>query len=324
MSEEIQKAEVIPASSIHFPRPVAGEGASVAAVQIESERAIAEAQGQLVLAKRFPRDMNAAYRELLEACANRALAEAAFYSVPNRGQGPSIRLAEEIARVYGNFEYGHRELSRTDDRSEVEVYAWDKEKNNRSVRHITVMHTRDTKEGQKKLRDQKDIDDKIANVAAKQMRGRILALVPKWFSEAAQDACRKTLSGKSDKTVEQRVRDMVAAFQKWGVTIPLIEERIGHKLDAATTDDLIDLTAVYNSLKEGARVGDYFGASAAEDPAPKPANSLKDKLAAKKAETEKRSPGRPPKAAPAAPEAAPETEPEQDDFLPADEGDVTV
>lgn len=289
MSEETT-VEVVPKPEAHpsFSRPVAGEGANAGVVQIESERAIAEAQGQLVLAKRFPRDMKGAYADLMEACRHRSLAEAAFYSVPNRGEGPSIRLAEEIARVYGNFEYGHRELSRTDDRSEVEVYAWDKEKNNRSVRHITVMHTRDTRDGQKKLRDQKDIDDKIANVAAKQMRGRILALVPKWFSEAAQEECRKTLRGATDEPLEHRIRKMVDAFRKYGVQIPLIEERLGHKLDAATADDLIDLTGVYNALKEGARVSEYFGAhvTSGEEPAPttpKGVSGLKAKLAAKKA-----------------------------------------
>lgn len=317
MSEEIQKAA--PAAVVMaepreetpvFARPSPGAGTNAGAVQIESERAIAEAQGQLVLAKRFPRDMTAAYADLMEACRHRALAEAAFYAVPNRGNGPSIRLAEEIARVYGNFEYGHRELSRTEDRSEVEVYAWDKEKNNRSVRHITVMHTRDTRDGQKKLRDQKDIDDKIANVAAKQMRGRILALVPKWFSEAAQAECRKTLKGNTDEPIEHLARKMADNFRRFGVTIPLIEERIGHKLDEITADDLIDLRGVYNALKEGAKAAEYFGAtSTQEEPAaPAAGSSIKSKLAAKKAEAAK-------KAAPAPAEApAPDG-----DFLPENE-----
>src|SRR5471032_2919626 len=77
---------------------------NVGAVSIEQERTIAEAQGQLVMAKRFPRDLNAAHAELMVACSYQSLAAAAFYSVPNRGSGPSIRFTEEVARVYGNFE----------------------------------------------------------------------------------------------------------------------------------------------------------------------------------------------------------------------------
>ena len=89
-------------------------------------------------------------------------------------------MAEQIAQVFGNFQYGHRELSRDNKKSEVEIYAWDKQTNNRQIRQLTVLHVLDTRDGPKKLRDQKDIDNKIANVASKQMRGRILAMMPKW------------------------------------------------------------------------------------------------------------------------------------------------
>lgn len=235
--------------------------ANTGAVSVEQSRAIAEAQGQLILAKRFPRDLNAAYAELMEACKLPALASVAFYTLP-RGKssvtGPSIRLAEEIARVYGNFQYGHRELSRDDKKSEVEVYAWDMEKNNYSKRQITVMHVLDTRDGPRKLRDQKDIDDKIANVASKQVRGRILALVPKWLSEAAIAACRETLAGKSEIPVAERVRKMTQAFAKFGVTTKHLEGFLGHSLDTVDTDEIADLTGIFNAIKDGAKISDYF------------------------------------------------------------------
>lgn len=248
------------------------------AVAIEQERAIAEAQGQLVLAKKFPRNLNEAYEELTEACKLPAFANAAFYSVPRAGgkvTGPSIRLAEEVARCYGNFQYGHRELSRGDGKSEVEVYAWDMEKNNRSIRQITVMHTRDTKDGQVRLRDQKDIDDKIANVASKQVRGRILALLPKWMVEAAVEECKKTIAGANDEPVSVRVRKMVAAFAKFGVTVAHLEKHLGHVLDETTLDELVDLTGVFNAIREGSKPSDFFGGGEeAKDEAKASVNAL--------------------------------------------------
>lgn len=254
-----------------FHQPAHGNlpsAANTGAVSVEQSRAIAEAQGQLILAKRFPRDLNAAYAELMEACKLPALAGVAFYTLP-RGKssvtGPSIRLAEEIARVYGNFQYGHRELSRDDKKSEVEVYAWDMEKNNYSKRQITVMHVLDTKEGPRKLRDQKDIDDKIANVASKQVRGRILALVPKWLSEAAIEACRQTLAGKSDMPVAERVRKMTQAFSKFGVTTKHLEVFLGHNLDTVDTDEIADLTGVFNAIKDGAKISDYFAEAESQE-----------------------------------------------------------
>jgi len=268
------EGEVLPNQAPPLPAPMskshslAQYGGNIGAISIEQERAIAEAQGQLTLAKRFPRDLTTAHLELMESCRIQALANVAFYSVPRGGSkvsGPSIRLAEEIARVYGNFEYGHRELSRSENKSEVEVYAWDKEKNNRSIRQITVMHTRDTKDGQIPLRDQKDIDDKIANVASKQVRGRILALLPKWMVESAVEECKKTLAGKNDEPLSVRIRKMVDAFNKFGVKPEQIAAYIGHSTDSATDDDFVDLLGVYNAIRDGAKIADFFGAEA---PAP--------------------------------------------------------
>lgn len=217
----------------------------------------------------FPRDLTAAYAELMEACKLPALANVAFYTVPQGGQkitGPSIRLAEEIARVYGNFEYGHRELSRVEasptsfGRSEIEVYGWDKQTNNRSIRQLTVLHVLDTRDGPKKLRDQKDIDNKIANVASKQLRGRILAMMPKWVVESAIEECRKTLSGNNDEPISVRVRKMTQAFAKFGVTSEHLEKYLGHALDQTMADEIIDLTGVFNAIKDGASPSDFFGA----------------------------------------------------------------
>lgn len=267
MSQELVAQQQACQPPALFNRGALAANANHGAVAIEQERAIAEVQGQLILAKRFPRDLNAAYAELMEACALPAMANVAFYAVPRGGSkvtGPSIRLAEEIARVFGNFEFGHRELARGDGKSEVEVYAWDKQTNNRSIRQITVMHTMDTREGPKKLRDQKDIDDKIANVASKQVRGRILAMMPKWLVESAIEKCKQTLAGNSEEPMSVRVRKMTQAFAKFGVTASALETYLEHKLDDVVLDELVDLTGIFNAIKDGAKASDFFGAKEAE------------------------------------------------------------
>lgn len=236
----------------------AGGGMNAAVVEIESQRAIAEAQGKQLLARKFPRSMTQAMADFMEACKIPEFAAVAFYAVPNRGSGPSIRFAEEAARCYGNFEFGHRELSRDKGRSVIEVYAWDTEKGNHSVRQLTVEHVVDTKSGPKVLRDQADIDNRIANVASKQMRGRILALLPKGVVMAGQEACKRTLAGANDKPISQRINDMVQAFGRFGVQLAHLEAKLGHKLDTTTVDELADLVGIYNALKEGAKASEYF------------------------------------------------------------------
>lgn len=245
-----------------------GAGANIGAIAVEQERAIAETQGKMVLAKRFPRSRQEAKAEFIDSCKDKHFAETAIYAVPNRGSGPSIRFAEEAARCYGNFDFGHRELSRMPGvngaagTSEIEVYAWDMERNNFSRRQITIRHSVDTKQGPKILRDEADIDNRIANVASKQVRGRILALLPKDLVAAGIDQVKKTLAGQAgDKPIATRISDMIQAFAKYGVTPAHIAERLGHKVDDITVDELTDLRGVITALKEGGKVSEYFGPS---------------------------------------------------------------
>lgn len=291
--------ELVPQQQTGMPAAFQRQGAMSAstntgAVAIEQERAVAEAQGQLILAKRFPRDLNAAYAELMESCSIPSFAQSAFYSVPNRGSGPSIRFAEEVARVYSNFQYGHRELSRGDGKSEVEVFAWDMEKNNYSKRQITVLHVVDTKNGPKVLRDQADIDNKIANVASKQIRGRILALMPKWIVAEAIEKCKSTIAGTSAEPISVRVRKMTQAFAKFGVNPSHLESHLGHSLDDTTIDELIDLTGIFNAIKDGAKASEYFSAKEEQAEASS-ATANKLAAAAKAGEAKQRKPAAEPK-----------------------------
>lgn len=241
------------------------EAINMASVMVEQERAIAETRAQIQLAKMFPRSMAKVNADFIEACKSRSFAEKAFYSVPNRGSGPSIRFAEELARCFGNFEYGHVELSRSDGRSVVRVFAWDKENNNRASRDITVNHVRDTRQGSYPLTSQADIDGLVANVAAKNMRGRILALVPKAILASGIEECQKTLAGKNEESIAARVAKMVSVFSGYGVKTDQISEYIGHSVDDANIEDLTNLMGVFNAIREGARVSDYFKPKANEE-----------------------------------------------------------
>jgi len=275
-SNELQPTgshDLVPQQGSPFGTGRALAGVNAGSVSIEQERAIAEVQGQIIVAQRCPRDLNKVHAEVMAACKSKSFAAAAFYSVPNRGSGPSIRFAEQIAASVGNFQFGHREIGRTEGKSEIEVFAWDVEKNNRSIRQITVMHVTDTKNGPKVLRDQADIDNRIANVASKQMRGRILAILPKWLVEDAIQECRKTLAGNTTEPIEVRVRRMAEVFKtKFGVSLEMLETYSKKKSAQFVTDDLVELQGVFNALKDGAKVGQYFGDEALDDDDTPPAN----------------------------------------------------
>lgn len=286
-----------------FSRAVAANAAgNVGAISIESERAIAEAQGQMILAKRFPRDLNAAHANMMIACKSPAFAEIAFYSKPQGGKsvtGPSIRMAEQLAQVVGNFQYGHRELSRDDKKSEVEVFAWDMEMNNYAKRQKTIMHVIDTRDGPKKMRDQAQVDQKINNIASKEMRGLIIAMMPKWLVEDAIRECYKTIAGNNEEPIESRVRRMVQAFAKFGVKPEHLEKYLGHKLDSVMIDELVDLTGIHTALRDGAPPSEFFSIDdavedgAGQDPAVKAITAAAAKPAAAAAATRRSAASKP-------------------------------
>ena len=237
-------------------------------VAIEASRAIAEAQGKLVIAKRFPRNEVEAYAKAMEACQRPTMAAKAFYSFPRGGQtveGPTIRFAEELARCWGNIDYGIKELSQDDGKSEMQAYAWDLETNAQSVQNFTNPHKREKTDRKTRtvvmenLTSHRDIYENNANMATRRLRSRILAILPSWFVEDAIEECKKTLAGRNDTPLIDRVKKMVVAFAKIGVTQEQIEKRLKKKIDTMNADDFVEYTGIYNAIKQGeSKIADWF------------------------------------------------------------------
>lgn len=231
-------------------------------VHIEQSRAVTEAQGKLLLAKQFPRDEALAYSKIMTSCQRPALAAVGEYAYPRGGQtvsGPSIRLAEELARCWGNIDYGIRELSRQEGNSEMEAYAWDVETNTYSSQKFTVRHIRDKRGGGQTLTEERDIYEITANMGGRRLRARLLAILPPDLVEAAVNRCRQTLAGSSEEPIADRVRRMVEAFGKFGVKATHLSAHLGKSLDDCLPEDIANLQAVYNSIKNGqAKASDFF------------------------------------------------------------------
>ena len=244
-------------------------------IAIEASRAIAEAQGKLVIAKRFPRDEVQSYAKAMEACQRPTMAAKAFYSFPRGGQtveGPTIRFAEELARCWGNIDYGIKELSQDDGKSEMQAYAWDLETNAQSVQNFTNPHQREQGKKMVTLTSQRDIYENNANMATRRLRSRILAILPAWFVEDAITECKRTLSGQNDTPLIDRVKKMVVQFAKLGVTQDMIEKRLKRKIDTMTSDDFVAYVGIYNAVKGGeSKIADWFDAQ-------KEANELTEAL----------------------------------------------
>jgi hypothetical protein len=217
---------------------------------IEQARAVAEVQAAVTVAQRFPRDMGRANAEMRDACGRMALAERAFYTVPNRGNGPTVHLARELARIWGNVDFGMRELRRDDaaGESEIQAFSWDQQTNVRSTRTFIVPHARMKAGKRERLTDLGDIYLSNQNVAARAVRECIFTVLPMSFTEEAQSLCRHTLEHGEGKPLEQRVDEMVAGFAALGVKVDQIEQKLGRKRGSWTATDVAQMRISYTTI----------------------------------------------------------------------------
>jgi hypothetical protein len=224
-------------------------------------RQMEEVKAMVFMAKQFPRDENAALERILKACERKTLAESAMYEYPRGGQkvtGPSIRLAETIARSWGNIVFGVNELEQRGGESVVKAYAWDIETNVQQEKTFTVKHERRAAGVNKRLDDPRDIYEMVANQGARRVRACILGIVPGDVVEAAVEKCKETLA-KNIGDIKEHINKMIKAFEAYKVTPEMLEKFIGCKIEAFSANDLVRLGGVYNSLKDGmAKPEQYF------------------------------------------------------------------
>lgn len=260
--EVLDEAPVTAPGPVPGGLPVAFQNINQGTVAIEASRAIAEAQSKLYIAKTFPRDEAKAINKMEEACSRMALAEKAFYKFPRAGQtieGPTIRFAEELARCWGNIDYGIKELSQDEGKSEMQAYAWDLETNTQSVQNFTNPHKREKTDKRTRqvvmedLTSQRDIYENNANMATRRLRARILAVLPAWFVDDAIQACKATLAGEGKAPFKDRVKNLVSNYNRIGVDADMLKRYLKHDAMEMDTDEFIDLVGIFNSIKAGER-----------------------------------------------------------------------
>jgi len=276
------------AQALYNAAPVATvpRGQNQALVEVEQQRAMAEVQSAMVIAKRFPRNQIEALDRVITACQRPALAEQALYSYSRGGSditGPSIRMAEAIAQAWGNLQFGIKELEQRGKESTVMAYAWDVENNVKQEKTFQVKHERHTKKGKYALEDPRDIYEMVANNGARRLRACILGVIPGDVIDAAVNQCEETLKAKAD-TSPEAMKKLVDAFEKFKVTKTQIEKRIQRRLDTITPAQVVNLRKIYNSLKDGmSSPADWFETEEVQKESDKKgAEGLKEKLKEKK------------------------------------------
>jgi hypothetical protein len=232
------------------------ETAASEATKVEQSRAIAEVQSAVVVAQQCPRDVPASLSQMRESCRMLALASRAFFSYRRGGgtiSGPSIHLARELARCWGNVQYGISELGRDDERhvSEMSAWAWDVQTNTRSAHTFLVPHKRDTQKGVVPIVDLRDVYENNANMGARRVREAIFSVLPAWYTEEAQQLCQETLEKGDGQTLAARVTKAAELLDAIGVSLDRVEAKVGRRRQEWTAGDVARLGVSYQSIQQG-------------------------------------------------------------------------
>ena len=219
-----------------------------------------EIESAIIISRKLPRNEDMAFQKLMKATDRTSFAEGAAYSFPRGGakvEGPSINLAREAARVWGNIRYG-LEIVRDDEESrQIKGWAWDLETNVKTTaeddfKKLIFRKNKDGKDGGIWIKpDERDLRELTFRSGAILMRNCLLNLLPKDLIEDALTRCRETLKKGAEKDPEAARKRLILAFSELNVTPDRLEEYLGHKLAESSPAEIAELRTIYQSIKDG-------------------------------------------------------------------------
>ena len=266
-----------------------------AGVVAAHQREESELQAMFAVAHNRGRSELDGYNRAMSSCERPAFADGTTYNFPRGGKaisGPSVKLARELARVWGRIAFDLRIVDVSDEQVHIRAVALD-------LVHVTrvAMEDKFSRKIQRRQRDgstqwvepdERDLRELINRRGAILVRNCLLQLLPPDLVEDAVAKASATLvsaaSGDLQKNRSEVVKALLASFDKVGVKQVQIEEHIGSPIAKLTPTQCQKLRAIYQSLVDGhTEPLDHF------EPIPgqqHSASALNEELGKRKAERE--------------------------------------
>lgn len=279
------------------------KSSEMAAVAVAAS-AKAEVEAAYIMAMKQPRQEDDARVKIIAICKNPSFAAKARYSKPVGGtaiEGPSIRLAEEILRHWGNVLVQQTAIYDDDAKRIVKVTVRDLESNLSYSKELTiekhverknpagrdVLGERHNTSGQRVFivkATEDELQNKEAALVSKAIRNSGLRLIPEHIIEEAMRTAKDTMAAKVQQDPEAEKKAVLDAFAAIGVLPSALETYLQHPLAQATPQDLLALREILTAITDGQTTWtDYVApdgtVKATEQPAGKTA-TLKESLKA--------------------------------------------
>jgi hypothetical protein len=213
-----------------------------------------EIQSAITVAKRFPRDEDGVFGRLMKAADRTSFAEDAGYSFPrgdSKVEGPSVNLAREAARTWGNMRYGLEVIRDDEDARQIRGWAWDLETNLKVTAEDEFRKLIYRKKGGWIKPDERDLRELTNRRGAILIRGCILQILPKDLIEDAMERCKATLRKQAAQDPEAARKKLILAFSGINVTAEMLVATLGHPISQCSPAEIADLRQVYKSIADG-------------------------------------------------------------------------
>ena len=238
-----------------------------------------EIQSAILIAKQMPRSEAQAFSKLMMSCQRGSFADDVTYSFPRGGStvtGPSVHLAREAARVWGNIRYGLDIISDEEESRVIRGWAWDMETNTKVASDDAFKKLIFRKKGGWIKPDERDLRELTNRRGAILVRNCILQLLPKDLIEDALYQARKTIEAGAAEDPDSAKKRLLASFATIGVTAEMLMEKLGGPFSELTPQELTELRGIYKSIADGNSKWSEYAAEKAEKKDTPSAISMED------------------------------------------------
>lgn len=219
-------------------------------------------------------------KALMDTCKMPAFAWDALYRFERKNrkkdevtviEGPSVQMAREMARCWGNFRTGIDILSVSGEEVTIAGWAWDIERNlyhstSDSFKRMAMKYDYKARETRWMEVDEREFRELVNRRGAVCERNAILKLMPPHVVNAAVEACKVTQheaakaeaaakSGDKPKWAET-ISNLLTFFARFNVDRARLEQHIGCKLEDMGGRELAEFRTAKNALKDGTATAD--------------------------------------------------------------------
>jgi hypothetical protein len=204
--------------------------------------------------------------------------------------GPSVYLARELARVWGNMTYGFQIVADKPNERHLRAYARDLQRNTTPTQDAVFAKLQQRKVGEGKdartewvqpnERDLRELTNRQGSTA---VRNCILYLIPRDLLDDLREKCDAIVDADIAKDPKGNRKKIVDAFGTIGVPASQLEELLRHSLDQITDPEVKQLRGIFESIRSGDSIWpDYLPSAAPALRESMSVDELREQAAAKK------------------------------------------